>query len=587
MKLIANFSTMLIIAVSTVSCTETLNDADFEKSIHPVSQNQDWIVYPSSDSFTPLTKSELSFETDWEDFNQYESNGRILDMPWSSDFTDANIPKEIAVDIKKEDGWKMLFHTLGGHNISQLYMAFYNIRTGFMKVFYYAAIGESNNNAIWTLSFTSPQKWLNATNEVAIPINLGSLDTFTSSNTVQQQNKGLQIGWNCFLVPLSYNPEDNENQSIEISSLSSNITNVSLFGNDYSYSSGTIVTYGSNNPVSSLNSSVATVIGNTAENWVDDKIADGSLKKNSVDETKSLAGGIAATIVSFALDKALNRLTSSLSQKSSSANDLEFTTVGSLDLNGEFVFSSPNQAMSLRANFSKDAVGSLGVWNLTEQPTIYIHPLADYVPRPSDGDVLTPNYLIRGITGIDYDIIINPDLKPYIKSQKAEATIVRYELSDNSKLPAIPECYNEFGTAGIYDTIRTDAGFISPDSYNNDNLVYDSPDEFFKIFKDNFDDYTFCAFTTTKDNLYPVVYAPYYIPYSDNDMIYINLRKRYLRITLYLTTEINGKEETTISTRTFVPKIDWDPVLVEQYKNFMEEEYGKNNLEYSEDQWEY
>lgn len=42
-----------------------------------------------------------------------------------------------------------------------------------------------------------------------------------------------------------------------------------------------------------------------------------------------------------------------------------------------------------------------------------------------------------------------------------------------------------------------------------------------------------------------------------------DMTNRFLKFSLYLVTEFEGKRDTTLHTRTFAPKVAWDPVLYE------------------------
>ena len=54
-------------------------------------------------------------------------------------------------DIKKGDGWTMLFHTFRKSNqdIKQSYMCFYNLFTGIVKVFFYYEGNVTATNSYW------------------------------------------------------------------------------------------------------------------------------------------------------------------------------------------------------------------------------------------------------------------------------------------------------------------------------------------------------------------------------------------------------------------------------------------------------
>ncbi len=56
-----------------------------------------------------------------------------------------------------------------------------------------------------------------------------------------------------------------------------------------------------------------------------------------------------------------------------------------------------------------------------------------------------------------------------------------------------------------------------------------------------------------------------------------------MRVSLYTVTEFEGKEETTISTRTFLPKYEWDPDMYNEYKNLYPKMSSINSSEPAKD----
>ena len=62
----------------------------------------------------------------------------------------------------------------------------------------------------------------------------------------------------------------------------------------------------------------------------------------------------------------------------------------------------------------------------------------------------------------------------------------------------------------------------------------------------------------------PIVFAPNVESYDDKKFNSTNL---FMKFSLYLVTEFEGKRDTTVSTRTFVPQIEWDPTLYNALKD--------------------
>ena len=107
------FSIMVIITMVITSC----QDEAFVESQIVVTENIDnGIVYPLSKK--AQTRSLSAFDTDWE--NQTEvvlNNGETVNLPWY--YSDANLPTQMAYDVKKEDGWQLILHTISGNGLTQ------------------------------------------------------------------------------------------------------------------------------------------------------------------------------------------------------------------------------------------------------------------------------------------------------------------------------------------------------------------------------------------------------------------------------------------------------------------------------------
>ena len=544
--------------VALFSCQDDLTWVHNAASSADGSAELDGVVYPSSKFYQPMTKGAIgSFETDWETMNEIElpSQGTTIYTPWSSKMSDSNLPYDFAFDVKKEDGWKMLLHTFNADTEQMRYFILYNQRTGIMKVFYYLSDNKfPNNGGAWEVEFTSPQALFNHTGELALPINLGKVNYWGCTNAVKLDNKAFATGWNGFQVQLSYAPNTDSGHLIDISSHCLNTADVNLFGTNYSYSGGTILTYGSSNSLSGLTSDLSA------------QIDSGKLKAKTEDaDTKGLIGGIAKAVATYGANLIFNSLTSSLNSTTTSPMDLQFITKGQVKIQGDITFNSNSPAIGLRLPFSKDYVGELGVWNLTEQPTIYLDPRADYVPNPPYDEMWHEyNYRLRGVSRYDYDLVVNPDLKPHIKDQWVEIELVRYWNVTGA--PEVPEIY-EFGSLG--GRMNGFEGNV----YKESDLIYGNHLDSAAIYREPMAYTVYSKYGTTPDGEYhdplPTVYVPDMPTYT---YMKFNSENIFLKMSLYLVTEFEGKEETTISTRTFIPKIEWDPVLCEQLKDVPEEE---------------
>lgn len=117
-----------IITISLSGCSddnELLVMDNYSESKEPCDQNS-------------LTRSSLTLESDWEKMDYVtRPNGKNEMLPWN---IRANTPVDHAVlsDMKKEDGWVMLSHSLYEPEFSNApidYIALYNQATGDLKVY--------------------------------------------------------------------------------------------------------------------------------------------------------------------------------------------------------------------------------------------------------------------------------------------------------------------------------------------------------------------------------------------------------------------------------------------------------------------
>lgn len=69
-------------------------------------------VFPNSPSFkSTQSRSGSTFETDWENFQTITVSGLgTIDLPWAPNSSGTGNPNK--KDVKKEDGWIMVVHTL-------------------------------------------------------------------------------------------------------------------------------------------------------------------------------------------------------------------------------------------------------------------------------------------------------------------------------------------------------------------------------------------------------------------------------------------------------------------------------------------
>ena len=513
-------------------------------------------IYPSSINFKAKGRS-LSFENNWENMDQAPTALVPIDLPWGI-YGDGNIPEDIAEDIKKEDGWKFIYHTFNSYNPKKRYMIFYNQRTGVLKVFYHLDTSQYETQAgSWDVKFNFDQTYMNISQELALPNHLNGINYWSCTNLVQQGTKGFQNGWNCFMVQLAYSSGNTTESNMDILSHALDTTAVNLFGNSYSHSKGTIISHGSTNELSSLVTGFADVFGKSAETYFESKKENDSLKSNNAN-SRALLSGLGGELIKWGANKVFTKLTASFNEPTTTRADLDFSTTGELNLTGSLRKTVDTPAISARVDLNKNLVGELGVWNLANQPIIYIDPRADHVPDPMDDAYGEYTYRMRGISRYAYNLQINPELTPYIKNQWVDIDLVRYYHA--SDRPQIPNMFS-FGTLG-----SNYKGF-GGGYYTTDKLIYKEHMGEGSMYDEFFDDYTFYtrqSFHDTYGAPLPIVFAPNVESYEGKKFESTNL---FMKFSLYLVTEFEGKRDTTVSTRTFIPQIEWDPTLYNALKD--------------------
>ena len=287
---------LILVTIGMSACND-----EFSEYNNTLINSPECIVYPMK-----LSQSRASsFETDWENMNQVTiSESECINLPWG-DIKDANMPYTFVMDIKKEDGWKMLFHTLTPEAESNMrYIALYNQRTGFLKILYYLKTDAfANNSGAWELDFTIPRPYFNHTLELAVPQNTANVNYWGCSNAVKQGHKPFKLGWNGFQVQLAYVPNITSDYTLDIDSHCMNNIEANLLGNTQSYTQGTILTHRSTNPFTALTGDLASTFGQEAKDFLESKLDSGEVKGNNETGTRSasLIAGIGGNVVKYGL----------------------------------------------------------------------------------------------------------------------------------------------------------------------------------------------------------------------------------------------------------------------------------------------
>lgn len=310
-------------------------------------------------------------------------------------------------------------------------------------------------------------------------------------------------------------------------------------------------------------SDVAVVFGKSAEEIVENYFNDSS---NSRTVLTTLAAGVGNAIIKWGANKLFNKLTAGFSKPTTTITDLSFSTKTNGNLTGINVTPYPAPSGYFQANISYSNLGThLGVWNLASAPTIYIDPLADRTSDYFNGREY--NYRFRGITGYNYDLRINPDLEPYLIKHWVDIDVVRYINKEDSLL-LNPVANFDYGTLGhpnygiLFSGNRPLTYIYQGDANGKNKIVEEDMRAIVYAREGLYDKYGYSPTTIS---------VPNEAMYLAGDLKY-PMKDTYLKFNLFLVTEFEGKRDTTLHTRTFVPKVEWDPVLYNQYGNYSQHE---------------
>lgn len=571
MKHLLSLSYFGFFILMVLSCTDTAFTEGSKENSISYEYLSNGYVYPlfNRNNFSLTTKSE-SFENDWENITYVTtSTGKKIDVPWNPHYSNNEIPFEIAFDIKKEDGWQLIFHTFTPEASPYLnYMIFHNTLTGLLKIFYYSEGGPltpPNNNGIWELEFEGgTQHLLNFSDVIADPLNYGSERTHIYvSNLTKNVSKGFTAGWNCCQTELAYDPNFTSGY-LRIAAHNLQTTNVNLTGKYESVSDGLIITNSTTNTASTLTQGLANLGGESAENWIKQKVSDGTIIDKTTDTkaASAILAGIAAqgvkAIVSFGINKVFGSFLGRFNKTSTTTQKIQLRTEGTLNISGTLYSTNTSTVSGVRLDFSTNKVGKVGAWNLTESPTVYIDPRGDYVPT-SYGPVKEYSYQYKGISGnYIYNQTINPNLQQYLVSKWNTVNVISYSPT-NMPPTSYPSSF-DYGTLG--NTSNTGRLFTN---FSYEDVIYGRFAQADAIYENklrptvlvrNLEE--ICG----PNNIPATIFLPKYKTAEGSFKFGGNY---FLRFTSYFAININGKKDTIVSMKTFIPKLEWDPRLYELY----------------------
>lgn len=346
-----------------------------------------------------------------------------------------------------------------------------------------------------------------------------------------------------------------------------------MYGNLQSYSEGTVLTHGSTNPLNSLSGDLATIFGNEAGNYIADSLIN----------SRSLLGGVTSAVLRFGLNKLFSSFIGSYSEPTTTRHDVELKTQTSGTFNGTFSTPGTTDIMSLSIPANRAAFGTdLGAWNLASSPTVYVHPIGTYLPTQNDYSLDECYYEYEASGNYDCDVVFNPELEKHLIKYWTTGELVRYTDFDETA-PTVPVSNFNYGSLAGSGTATMSlnprnnyySGMTGTGTFHfveTSDLIYGTYGQDGSMYDDhlrgvtNFRGLLAKYGTPQNGNTYPYIYLPDNINLARGGFSY-NGTRRFLKLSVYTVTEFEGKRDTTVSTRTFAPKIEWDPELCNEFKN--------------------
>lgn len=436
-----------ILMVCICSCSNDITET-IEETIKETPCTTRYVVTPDEGSI-----SNPNLINDWENIDLITLNsGDSVTTPWSSHGTMSSLSETFRNDIKKEDGWKMLFHTFKNVRINKElnYMFFYNQFTGYIKIFFFYENAERSQGTQWYLKTSNGQKVIlldEPTYFSKLYTEPATNNQLLFSNMGQNPAYGIEKGWNGFDFPIFRYCTDLTSMDFIIGAYDKTITEFNIYGNTDFSTVGTISTTSSQTP--GIHNVISNLAGSQAKSFIDklggkifsDKVIFGT-------QIASLIGSIPTAGYASAITSGLNMLFGKTTTTSSS--DIKLTTTGTMTLGGTsstvttthipaFSFNLYNILNSGNDQNNSGIVAAststtghhLGVWTLKKNPIVYYDRITlisttQKIGESSDGSriIVKGHTPLPSIKRYEIEPIINPDLLPYIKNHSFSVRFV-------------------------------------------------------------------------------------------------------------------------------------------------------------------
>ncbi len=439
--LINNINTMkkFIFLLSLLMCYSCTEDLDVDDILQSSS------MYINKDD---VSINRLKSDS-WELWNKIKIAGvrDSVSVPWNLSATQTSIPDFIRLDIKSENGWKLLANTIENQEKGMNYLIFYNQFTGVLKGFYYLTDNLTGNNGIWNISLIGGNHKLfyNEEGYFSLPLSEErNINTISVTNMTSNPTKGFTLGWNCFQTnELSFDP----NQpvlTLYIDAYTNNISKINLKGNFDSESSGTILSNNNGTSPNKFLNGTLSIVGDYAKQWLFENTGSSADKDKPLKENGNLLEKIKNHNIGALYDLTSNFVFGSflgmkLGGSQTTDYKLHFKTSGNIQMEGNSNSQSTTKIYPLRLRIN-DSI-KLGVWNLKESPKIQINNPAT-LQNVNTNNSSYKTYLVYNITRSLQNprnlLLINDLIKPYLRDVKIEVFATIGSIED--------ENYNSYST---------------------------------------------------------------------------------------------------------------------------------------------
>lgn len=397
------FATFFAMPFLFQSCSDDFN---VENTV-PIGYTNDLVAYPKSNEGG--TRAAILENGFWEKWSRVcLASGDSIYTPWNTLYSGTSIPDDVRKDIKFEDGWNLIAHTVNGYGERGMnYLVFHNRYSGILKVFYNLEPnqGSLQNTAIWKLHFEQPQSMLAfSTSESRISSDKSVSDIYLT-NISNDDSRGFTIGWNCFQTELAYDPDFVEG-TLQIVPMSMTTSEIVMSGEFNSETSGTIISTTSSKSTDGFVGGIVNIVGKKAESWVGKELERGKFHQVFKDVIVKGAGAI----VKSGMASVLGSFIGGFDKQGQTTQAVSLQTKGEAKLKGNIQTLQTGLVKPLSMSVSVKDVGRLGVWSVSREPCMKVSPYVVFEDQYSETIFRYRMYCRNDIISDREILSINPDL---------------------------------------------------------------------------------------------------------------------------------------------------------------------------------